>query len=272
MARLLNGQELQDFVKERQAHQVRGLVQHFKSQPKLAIIVTNNDPIIDACTRLEKSYGEDIQIAVDIHRIDQAGAAGLIEKLNNDNTVKGIVLQLPLADPTQTDKLVNMIDPHKDVDGLGQKAEWGSATVIAINWLLAGYNIDLAGKNVAIVGREQLVGRLLAQMWRNSGIELKVLDGVCHDLATELADQDVVVTAVDTPGLIKSNMLGPGVVVVDAGVAESDGRIVGDLDPAVRLRTDLTLTPEKGGVGPLIIAALMDNVIRASYPAATSCN
>lgn len=266
MQRILNGRELAGFIKERQAHQVRGLIQHFKSQPKLAIIVANDDPVIDLYTRLKKNYGEDIKIVVDIHKVDQSEVANLICELNNDDSVKGIVLQLPIANPKQTDELVDTIAPHKDVDGLGQRAKWDSATAMAINWLLAGYGVDLVGKRLAIVGNGRLVGRPLAKMWRNSGLNPDVYDDTCINLHSALVDKDVIVTATGVPGLIKSDMLKQNAVVVDAGTADDNGKVVGDLDPAVRKRSDLTLTPEKGGVGPLTIAALFDNVIRASYP------
>ena len=264
--RYLNGQELRDFIKERQAHQVRGLIQHFKVQPRLAIIQTKQDRVTDLYTRLKQEYGEDIRIAVDLHKVDQEQVPALITNLNNDSEIKGIVVQLPLVNPAETDAIVNLVDPKKDVDGLGKDASWDSATAVAINWLLAGYNIELTGRKIAIVGCGRLVGRPLLKMWRNSGYDVTVLDDSCHDLAGVLIDKDVVVTATGVPGLIKPSMLKKNAVVVDAGVADDHGRVVGDLDNSIYSRDDLTITPTKGGVGPLTIAALMDNVIRASYP------
>ena len=264
--RYLNGRELRDFIMERQAHQVRGLIQHFRVQPRLAIVQTTDDPVTDVYTRLKRSYGEDIRIVVDLHKIEQSRIVELVNQLNNDDGITGIVVQLPLADPTQTDQIVNQINPAKDVDGLGQNAEWDSATATAINWLLAGYNVNLADKKVAVVGQGRLVGAPLTHMWRHSGIEVVALDDSCRDLKSALSDMDVIVTATGVPGLIKSDMIKLGAVVVDAGVADDHGRTVGDVDQAVYQRDDLTITPQKGGVGPLTIAALMDNVIRASYP------
>ena len=266
MSRLLNGRELRDFVKERQAHQVRGLIQHFHAQPRLAIIQTTDDLVTNVYTKLKRSYGEDIRIAVDLHKVNQSGVAELVKQLNDDEAVQGIVVQLPLADPSQTDQLVNLINPTKDVDGLGADAKWDSATAVAINWLLAGYNIDLQNRKVAVVGQGRLVGAPLTRMWRNSGIDVVALDDNCRDLKSALLDMDVIVTATGVPGLIKPDMLKRGTVIVDAGVADDHGQTVDDLAEAVYSRDDLTLTPRKGGVGPLTIAALMDNVIRASYP------
>lgn len=266
MGRILNGAELRDFIKERQAHQVRGLIQHFKSQPKLAIIQTKHDAVTDVYTRLKRAYGEDIKIIVDLYKIDQPEAADLIKKLNVDDSVKGIIVQLPLADPGQTDELVNLVDPTKDVDGLGRNAKWDASTAMAINWLLAGYNVDLVNKKIAVVGQGRLVGAPLTKMWCNSGYDVMALDDTCMDLRSVLKDKDIIVTATGVPGLIKPDMLKLKAVVVDAGTADQNGQVVGDVAPAVRERRDITITPEKGGVGPLTIAALMDNVIRASYP------
>ena len=176
------------------------------------------------------------------------------------------MLQLPLANPDQTDELINLISPTKDVDGLGERAKWDPTTATAINWLVAGYNINLSGRKIAIVGQGRLVGGPLTKMWRNSGYDVTPLDDTCRNLTDALADKDVVVTATGVPGLIKPDMLKHGAVVIDAGVADDNGQTVGDLDPEVYQRNDLIITPQKGGVGPLTIAALMDNVIRASYP------
>lgn len=264
--RELNGRELVGFIKERQAHQVRGLRQHFKVVPKLAIITTIDSPVIDLYVRLKCNYAADIAVETEVYRTTSQAVGDLLAQLNADPSVKGIIVQLPLDDPAQTDAVVNLITPEKDVDGLGQNAKWDSATATAINWLLAGYNVNLSGKRLALVGNGRLVGAPLLKMWRNSGLDVTVYDELTtNKLATELINYDVIVSAAGVPGLIKSEMLRPGAVVVDAGTASEGGKVVGDLDPAARQRSDLTVTPEKGGVGPLTIAALLDNVIRASY-------
>ena len=133
-------------------------------------------------------------------------------------------MQLPLDNPNQTDELIELIVPDKDVDGLGENAKWDSTTAMAINWLLAGYGVDLGGKKLAIVGQGRLVGRPLAKMWRNSGYDVTALDDSCHDLAGVLIDKDVVVTATGVPRLIQPDMLRCGAVVVDAGVADDNGQ------------------------------------------------
>lgn len=264
---MLDGRELAGYIKERQAKQVRALRQAWKIFPKLAIVVANDDPVIDVYTRLKKTYGEDILIAVEIHKVEQAEVARLVETLNADDLVHGIIIQLPLADPTETDAIVARITPEKDVDGLTGKGSFISATATSIDWLLTGYNVSIKGKHLAIVGQGRLVGAPLATLWRAAGHEVATFDDTVRDLRGELRKADVIVTATGVPGLIQSDMISPGKVIIDAGTASENGGIVGDVAAEVRERDDLTITPAKGGVGPLTIAALFDNVITAARTA-----
>jgi len=268
--RILNGQDLAGFIKERQAHQVRALRQAHKIFPKLAIIRTNPAPVVDSYMKLKREYGADILVEVEVHTIGQGEAAGLITKLNADPTVHGIIVQLPLPDPSQTEEILNTVAPQKDVDGLRTDAVLDAATPTAILWLLAGYNIELKGKNILVVGQGRLVGKPLARMMRASGLHVTTADRRTDDLPALLRQADVVISATGVPGLIKADMLKVGAVVVDAGVATDKNGLVGDVDPAAREREDLTITPTKGGVGPLTVCALFDNVIRAAQKAPVS--
>jgi methylenetetrahydrofolate dehydrogenase (NADP+)/methenyltetrahydrofolate cyclohydrolase len=272
LTKFLNGGELAGYIKNRQAHEVRALRQARRIFPRLAILTTSTEnapvKVIETYIRLKQRYGADILIDVEVHRAQTAELPDLIKKLNADPATHGMIVQLPIADPDKTDEIVNLVAPEKDVDGLGRNSAFDPATPLAINWLLAGYNTDLKSRRVAIVGEGRLVGRPLARMWKNSGIDVKTLNEKSVDFHLVLRAADVIVTATGVPGLIKSQDVKSGAVVVDAGTAEANGKIVGDLDPAVRARDDLTLTPEKGGVGPLTITALFDNVIRAAQRAA----
>ena len=185
----------------------------------------------------------------------------MIDALNNRDDVQGIILQLPISNPRQTEELLESIRTDKDVDGLCRQTDFQAATPTAINWLLAGYGIDLKGKKVAIVGRGRLVGAPLEKMWLKSGIDATVFEK--GDDLSQLINYDVVVSATGVPGLITDQMIKSKAVVVDAGTASEDGKIVGDMSENVRLRGDVTITPKKGGVGPLTVAALFDNVITA---------
>lgn len=262
--RVLNGNDLAGFIKERQAHQVRGLIQAHHVTPHLAIVQTVHTPVIDTYVSLKKKYGADIRIAVTPHVIEQSEALETIQKLNADPAVHGIIVQLPVANPTQTDELVNAVDPAKDVDGLGKSPAFDPATPTAINWLLAGYNVELRQKNIVIVGQGRLVGAPLTQLFRDSGLQVQTADASTEDLAALTRQADILITATGKPGLIDSSMIKPNAVVVDAGVATDAGKIVGDLAADVRERNDLTITPQKGGVGPLTVCSLFENVIEAA--------
>jgi methylenetetrahydrofolate dehydrogenase (NADP+)/methenyltetrahydrofolate cyclohydrolase len=263
--KLLNGRELAGFIKERQAHEVRALRQAWQIEPKLAIIVTIDHPAIDVYVRKKERYGSDIQVAVEIHRIKQTDAAETIERLNKDDTVHGIIVQLPLEDPMRTEEIVNLVAPDKDVDALGGHAQFDPATPMAILWLLAGYNIDLRGKQVLLIGRGRLVGAPLERELRASGINVVVADRTTKDIKAAALTADIIISATGAPGILTSDMIKKRSVVIDAGVAGEQGKTSGDLDPAVyEERDDLTLTPQKGGVGPLTVCALFENVIRAS--------
>lgn len=260
----LDGSELVGYIKERQAKQVRALRQAWKVLPKLSIIVASDNPVIDTFVRLKRGYGEDILIEVAIHKVEQAHVAELLRSLNADASVHGIIVQLPLADATQTDELVSLIAPEKDVDGLGPQAQYLSATATAIDWLTAGYNVTLKERRIAIVGAGRLVGKPLASLWLGGGLDVTVYDDTTPDLSSVLREADVIVTATGVPGLITADMIKPGAVIIDAGTASEGGVIKGDVAEDVRERQDIAITPVKGGVGPLTIAALFDNVITAA--------
>lgn len=256
--KILNGKELAGFVKERQFHYVRSL----QKKPHLVIIRDSDNPVIVKYVNLKKQYGEDIGVMVDDVFVTPDKIKDAILAANNDADVNGIILQLPILEKEKTDELTALIAPEKDVDGLSGKGSFDSATATAINWLLGGYNIELANKKIAIVGRGKLVGAPLEKMWTNSGFDVTVFHH--GDDLMKLRDYDVIVSATGVPHLIKNEHVRGGAVIVDAGTASEDGVLVGDVDDEVRERTDLAaITPRIGGVGPLTVGCLFEHVINA---------
>lgn len=261
--KILDGRELAGFVKERQAHVVRSLRAE-KKFPKLVIIRDSDNPVITKYVTLKQKYGEDIGVEVsDVFAEGIENLKKAVLSANEDKTVSGIIVQLPLVDPDLTDEVVKLIDPKKDVDGLSGNGEFDSATATAINWLLAGHNIELFDKKIAVVGRGRLVGAPLIRMWENSRFDVEVFHrGSDFNL---LKNFDIIVTATGQPHLIKNEMIKPGAIIVDAGTASEDGKLVGDIDDEIREREDLgAITPKIGGVGPLTVGVLFDDVIRAT--------
>ncbi|HSW80347.1 MAG TPA: bifunctional 5,10-methylenetetrahydrofolate dehydrogenase/5,10-methenyltetrahydrofolate cyclohydrolase [Candidatus Saccharimonadales bacterium] len=270
--KLLSGQEIAGFIKERQALEVRSLVQAGHVQPKLAIVLTIDHPVIEVYVKKKKRYGADIGVDVDIHQVNQDDVPALLKKLNKDASVHGIIVQLPLERSDETDDIVNLVAPDKDVDALGKKAEFDPATPMAILWLLAGYNVELQGKKILLIGRGRLVGAPLEKMLLTMGHDVTVIDRETKDLATETLQADVIITATGSPAILYPNMVKLGAVIVDAGVAGEGGKTVGDVAPEMFEREDLTITPAKGGVGPLTVCALFDNVIRSARRTASGRN
>lgn len=264
MARELNGLELQGFIKQRQLRQVRNLRQQFKITPTLLIIKsTSASDVIDTYIRMKQRYADDVMIDVHVEALDEAAMPARIQQANVDSNIQGIIVQLPLKDVSQTNEICNMIDPAKDVDGLGENAGYPSATAQAIDWLLAGYNVELAGKKIAIVGNGKLVGAPLTKLWLERGLQVTTLDDTTQGVPSVLSESDVIVAATGVPRLIKSDDIRRDAVVVDAGTASEGGVIVGDVDEQARERKDLQITPIKGGVGPLTYTVLFDHLIEA---------
>ena len=262
--KLLDGTELAGYIQERQAKQVRNLRQSWNVAPHLAIVQTTDDPVIDTYVRMKQRYGEEIAIDVSVHKPTIEGLAGAIKGLNADESVHGIIIQLPLVEGADIDAVLNSVAANKDVDGLAQGSSFVAATAQAIDWLLNGYNVELRGKKIAIVGNGRLVGGPLSRLWMQAGHQVTVFDEHSTNMAKSLRRYGVIVSAAGVPGLITSDSIQPGAIVVDAATSAEHGKIVGDVDVSVRSRQDLTITPEKGGVGPLTVVSLFDNVIRAA--------
>ena len=258
--KILNGKDLASFIKERQARQVASM----KKKPQLLIIRDSDNPVITKYVNLKIKYGEDIGIEVEDYLAKNSeNIAAKINEANEDPAISGIILQLPILEKDKTDQLCNLIKPEKDVDGLGVDAKYDSATATAILWLLAGYDIKLENKKIAIVGRGKLVGAPLYHIFQASNYDVSLFHRG-NDL-TNLKNFDIIITATGAPGLISSDFISPGATLVDAGTASEDGVIKGDLVPDLYTRKDLTaITPVKGGVGPLTITCLFDHLLQAT--------
>jgi methylenetetrahydrofolate dehydrogenase (NADP+)/methenyltetrahydrofolate cyclohydrolase len=205
--KILNGLELAGFIKERQAKDVRRLKQSLGVAPKLVIVYTLEHGPSLTYMGMKKRYGEDIGAAVDVHFVEQSEVKKLLETLNADPAVHGVIVQLPLADASQTDEVVNMIAPQKDVDGLGEAAPYTPATPMAILWLLAGYNVDLEKSRIALVGRGKLVGAPLIKIFTESGYNFELIHSQTPNTKELLLEQPRPRESQMVIGLIGKNIL-----------------------------------------------------------------
>ena len=234
--KILNGKELAGFIKERQATLIQQIGTGAR-RPKLLIIRDSDNPVIVKYVKLKMAYGEDIGVLVEDFKAKSS--EDIREKIllaNTDDTVDGIILQLPIIEKEKTDELTDLIAPEKDVDGLSSDGVFDSATATAIWWLLTGYGIELAGKKTAIVGRGKLVGAPLFKMFFDSKMPVEMFHRG-SDL-TKLKDFDIIISATGSAGLILDEYVKSGAVVVDAGTASENGVLVGDVSKKVRDRTD----------------------------------
>lgn len=258
--KVLSGRDLADFIKERQSIQSSSLPR----PAHLLIIRDNSNPVISKYVDLKIHYGEDIGIKVtDYLAPSLKDVSERISAANSDPLVDAIIVQLPLSDPSATDSICNLISPEKDVDGLGSNASYDSATATAILWLLAGYDIELENKKIAIIGRGKLVGSPLYRIFTASNYDVSLFHR--GDDLTKLKNFDIIISATGVPGLILNDFISPGTILIDAGTASENGIIKGDLSPEIYTRKDLTaITPIKGGVGPLTVSCLFDHVLQAA--------
>lgn len=257
--KILDGSNLAGFIKERQAEQVAAMTK----KPKLLILRDNDNPVITKYIDLKTKYGTDIGITVeDYFEKSTDKIAEKIRSANTDANISGLIIQLPLEQKSETETLCNLINPQKDVDGLGTNSKFDSATATAILWLLTGYDIKLDHQKIAIVGRGKLVGNPLYQMFQNSHYDVDLFHH--GDDLTKLNQYDIIITATGVPGLIVNSMVKPGACIVDAGTASENGILKGDVADEVRARQDLgAITPIIGGVGPLTIACLFDHLLHS---------
>lgn len=253
MSKLLDGREIAEYIQQRHTSQVAGL----DPAPRLAIIRSAQNEAGDRYLKMKRAYGEDIGVPVDLYVETEATIIGRIKELNADPAVTGIIIQLPLETPEITDTALAAVAPHKDVDGLGAHSPYEAATPKAALWLLAAYNVDLAGR-IVVVGQGRLVGKPLADRLEASGKQVVRCDIHTKDLRVETLQADIIFTGTGQAGLIKPGMVKEGAVLIDTGSPRNE------FDPALYDRADLTLTPNPGGVGPMTVASLFDNLLIAA--------
>ncbi len=264
--KLLKGSDLVEYISERQARQVRGLIQSREITPTFAII--NTDPenlVIKTYLKFKRARAKELGINLQVLEVSQDEAEGAIKKLSLDSNVHGIILQLPLKDPTQTDRLLNLIPATKDVDGLSKQTIVQPATAQAILWLLAGFNVELKGQKILVVGQGRLVGAPLTKLLKDQGLNVNVIDdkNSPKELIEAIKNADILISATGQAGLIKPEMLHSGQIIIDAGTSESDGEVLGDLDPSVySSNLDLKVSAKIGGLGPLTISCLYENLLQ----------
>lgn len=259
--------------------QVAAAVADLDYRPGLATVLVGDDPASHTYVRGKRRDAE--QVGIDsIHHelpetVSQAELLALVETLNADADVDGILVQLPLPGDLNGELTVERIDPAKDVDGLHPfslgKLVLGQpglrpCTPSGVMRILDHYGIETSGARTAIVGRSFLVGRPLAMIMSERGADstVSVAHSRTRDLATLTREADIIVAAAGAPGLIGADHVRPGATVVDVGINRTDDGLVGDVDFAAVVEVAGAITPVPGGVGPMTRAMLLSNTLSAA--------
>ena len=243
---------------------------------RLATILVGDDPASQIYIRLKHKAAEEVGIEALDKRLPQDTTEEelreLVEELNDDGSVDGILVQTPLPPQIDEARVMRALDPMKDVDGLhpfnagqlffGQQTLVG-ATPVGVMRLLAEYNIPVAGARAVVVGRSLIVGRPLSMLLLHANATVTICHSRTRDLARHTLDADILVAAVGSLGLITEDMVKVGAAVIDVGMNRTDDGLFGDVDPGV---ADVAafLTPVPGGVGPMTIACLLENALKAA--------
>lgn len=277
MATIIDGKELakrirENLKKECEELKKEGII------PKFAVILVGDNPASKVYVRNKSKASEETGIIFEEHLLDanieQKQLIDLIEKLNHQKDIHGILLQSPLPNHLDINEAFRTIAPEKDVDGfhpanvgklvLGQDT-FVSCTPYGIMKMLEEYKIDLEGKNVVIIGRSNIVGKPLYQCCLNKNATVTTCHSKTKDITAYTKKADVIMVAIGKPKFLTKDMVKEGAVIIDVGINRTEGKkIIGDVDFEEVEKIASYITPVPGGVGPMTIAMLMNNVIKAA--------
>ena len=273
MGKILDGKALANLLGENLKERVKNLKAE-RITPHFCVINIGDDTASKIYVRSKKRKAEKLGIIQDIYQMPadtrQQEVLDLIDKLNTDPKINGLMVQMPTPEQINADELLARIDPNKDVDSL-TPANVGRlwlkdhfvepATAEGIMALLKHYEIPLNGKNVVIIGRSNIVGKPLAALMLEKNATITIAHSKTQNLASLTKRADVIVSATGEPCLIKADMVKDGIIVVDVGINRVNGKLVGDVDfDAVKEKASY-ITPVPGGVGPLTVQFLMEAVV-----------
>ena len=267
----MDGKALAERIRGEIAEEVRGL-----GEIGLATVLVGDDPASDTYIRLKHKAAGEVGInARDIRLASHTTEEELLEQvveLNADDAVDGVLVQLPLPDQIDEPRVLRSIDPKKDVDGLhplnfgqlalGRPTHVG-ATPVGIMALLEEYDVPLEGARTVVVGRSDIVGKPVSLLLLHANATVTICHSRTRDLGAVTREADILVVAVGKAGVVGPDDVREGATVIDVGMNRGDDGVVGDVDPAIADVAGL-LTPVPGGVGPMTIAMLLRNAVRAA--------
>ncbi len=280
-ATLLDGKQLAQQIRAELAEEVVEFIQNNAVVPCLAAVLVGDDPASDVYVRNKRKACEAVGIESQLHRLPANVSSDellkLVAKLNKDEAVHGILVQLPLPPQVDTGRVLLAVNPAKDVDAfhpenVGRlvqgRPRFLPCTPQGVQQLLVRSGIEIANRHVVIVGRSEIVGRPLSIMLSQRGPGGDATVTLCHSRTRDLGAitrlADILIVAIGRPKFITAEMVKRGAVVVDVGINRTDEGLVGDVDFAAVREVASAITPVPGGVGPLTIAMLLRNTLLAA--------
>lgn len=287
-SKLIDGKAIAATIKKEIAKEVAGMIDADVRAPHLAAVIVGEDAASQTYVASKEKACHSVGITSSVYRLPEATSEkellDLVRFLNHDPEIDGFIVQLPLPKHIDADKVIETIDPLKDVDGfhprnLGRMLiglpAFLPATPYGIVELLKRSNVDVAGKHVVVLGRSNIVGTPLSVMFSRKAEGANATVTLCHSQTEKLTDltlqADVLVAAIGKPHFVKADMIKKGAVVVDVGIHripdesnEKGYRIVGDVDFEDVLQKVSLITPVPGGVGPMTIVSLLQNTLMAA--------
>lgn len=273
----IDGKAFSQTVLEKIKEEHSQLKEKYGKPAGLAVVIVGNNPAsqvyvknkIRACENVG-FYSENIELD---ENISEKELLQEIDKLNKNDRINGILVQLPLPAHINELKIIDSISPEKDVDGfhvsnigkmvIGDETGFLSCTPYGIMQLLEEYKIEISGKDAVIIGRSNIVGKPMALMLIQKGATVQVCNSNTKDLRKKLNKADIIIVAAGVPKLLKKEDVKEGAVVIDVGINRVDGKICGDVDYEEVAEKTSYITPVPGGVGPMTIASLIKNTFKS---------
>lgn len=274
VTKIINGSALADHLRK----ELKIKVGKLRVKPGLAVILVGDDPASKIYVDFKKKASAEVGLYLETYDfpedIDPKIILELLEKLNVQENIHGILVQLPLPEQFNETEIIKAITPEKDVDGFHpENIGWlsigtphlVSATAKAVEKILESTHQDLAGKHAVIIGASNIVGKPVSQLLLNKNMTVTVCHEQTKDLTLHTQTADVIITAVGKPGLLTAEMVKTGAIIIDVGITRlPDGRVVGDVDFENVKNKASFITPVPGGVGPLTVAMLLENTYLAA--------
>lgn len=274
---LINGKVTSQKIKDK----VRESALELKNSgitPTLAVILVGEDKASQTYVNSKQKACEETNIGSVVHRLSintsQIELLALIEILNLDDSIDGILVQLPLPEHIDTNKVIKAIDQNKDVDGfvpinVGKLASgvdgFVPCTPLGIMEMLKEYNVNLVGINAVVIGKSNIVGKPIANLLLNAGATVTIAHSRTKNLSQITKRAELIVVAVGKPYFLTEDMISDGVIIIDVGINRLDnGKLVGDCDFDLVSKKASLITPVPGGVGPMTIAMLLSNTIKSA--------